>query len=81
VALVLTDSAGRPVPGLRVETVLGRPATNREDMRVALHEVAPGRYTAQVPPLAAGSWLVALEARTDAEEPIYRTRRRLWFAP
>jgi nitrogen fixation protein FixH len=84
IALVLTDSAGRPVTGLKVETLLGRPATNREDMRVALREVAAGRYAAQTAPLAAGSWLVALEARADSadsEEPVYRKRRRLWFTP
>ncbi len=80
-ALVLKDSGEQPVAGLRVEIVLGRPATNREDVRVALREVAPGRYEAQTAPLAPGSWLVALEARTDAGEPIYRTRRRLWFSP
>jgi nitrogen fixation protein FixH len=82
VALVLKDSAGYPVTGLKVETVLGRPATNREDVRVALREVTPGRYEARTVPLAAGSWLVALEARAGgSEEPIYRLRRRLWFTP
>jgi nitrogen fixation protein FixH len=81
IALLLTDNAGQPITGLKVETVLGRPATNREDIRVALNEVAPGRYTAQVAPLGAGSWLVALEARADAGEPVYRLRRRLWFTP
>jgi nitrogen fixation protein FixH len=81
VALVLTDGAGQPVTGLKVETVLGRPATNRQDTRIALQEVAPGRYETHTAPLAAGSWVVALEARADAEEPIYRKRRRLWFSP
>jgi nitrogen fixation protein FixH len=83
VALVLTDSAGQPVTGLKVETVLGRPATNREDMRLALSEVAPGRYEAHAAPLAAGSWLVALDVRSGAGtgDPIYRLRRRLWFSP
>jgi nitrogen fixation protein FixH len=83
VALVLAESAGRPVSGLKVDMVLGRPATNREDIRVTLLEVAPGRYEAHTAPLAAGSWLVALEARADIDsaETIYRLRRRLWFPP
>jgi nitrogen fixation protein FixH len=83
IALALTDGAGRPVEGLKVETVLGRPATNRDDIRLGLIEVAPGRYEAHTAPLGAGSWLVALEARAaaGAEEPIYRSRRRLWFSP
>jgi nitrogen fixation protein FixH len=83
VALVLTDSAGRPVSGLKANTVLGRPATSREDIRIALREVAPGRYEGHTAPLAAGSWLVALEVRGDADagEPVYRKRSRLWFSP
>jgi nitrogen fixation protein FixH len=82
-SLVLTDRAGQPVSGLRIETVLGRPATNRDDVRMALIEVAPGRYEAHTAPLGAGSWLAALEARAaaDTEEPVYRLRRRLWFSP
>jgi nitrogen fixation protein FixH len=82
VALVLTDRAGQPVAGLKVDTVLGRPATDREDIRLALREAAPGRYEATTAALGAGNWLVALEARTaDAGEPVYRLRRRLWFTP
>ncbi len=83
VALVLTDSAGQPVCGLKVEAVLGRPATNRADLRLALSEVAPGRYRAQTAPPGPGSWLVTLEAHTGAGagEPVYRKRKRLWLTP
>jgi nitrogen fixation protein FixH len=81
VALLLKDSGERPVTSLKVDIVLGRPATTREDVRIALREVAPGRYEAQTAPLEPGSWLVALEARADAGEPVYRKRRRLWFSP
>jgi nitrogen fixation protein FixH len=79
--LVLKDSGGQPVTSLQVEIVLGRPTTNRQDRRIALSEIAPGRYTAQTGPLAPGSWLIALEARADAGEPVYRKRRRLWLSP
>ena len=81
VSLVLRDRSGQPVSGMTVETMLGRPATNREDKRVVLRETAPGHYAAQVAPLGAGSWLIALEVRADAQEPVYRSRRRLWFTP
>jgi nitrogen fixation protein FixH len=81
VTLVLTDKAGHPVSGLKVETMLGRPATNRQDIRVAMVEVAPGRYEARTSALAAGFWLVVLEARGATEEPIYRIRRRVWLTP
>jgi nitrogen fixation protein FixH len=83
VVLALTDSAGQAVTGLKVEAVLGRPATNRADIRFALDETAPGRYRAQTAPLEPGSWLVALEARrhAGATEPVYRKRKRLWLTP
>jgi nitrogen fixation protein FixH len=82
VALALADGEGRPVTGLKV-VVLGRPSTNRLDFKLDLREAAPGHYEAQGAPLAEGSWLLALEARTDtrAEDPIYRVRRRLWLKP
>jgi nitrogen fixation protein FixH len=81
VALVVADKTGQPVSGLKVETVLGRPATNREDIRTALVEVAPGRYEAHVAALGAGFWLIALEARRDSEASLYRIRRRVWLTP
>jgi len=81
VALLLTDGAGQPVSGLKIETVLGRPATNRQDLRAAMVEVAAGHYEAGIAALDAGAWLVSLEARRDSEDPIYRIRRRVWLRP
>jgi len=83
VGVVLADSGGRPVSGLKIDAVLGRPATNRHDVRLTLAEAAPGRYEAQTAPLAEGAWLIALDARTDsnAEDPVYRSQRRLWLKP
>jgi nitrogen fixation protein FixH len=79
-ALAARDS--RPVGGLRVQGVLGRAATNRHDIDLAFVETAPGQYEAQGPELAAGSWLIALEARTaEGAQPTYRLRRRLWLKP
>jgi nitrogen fixation protein FixH len=82
VAIVLADGGGRPVSGLKIEAVLGRPASNRHDVRLTFAEATPGRYEARTAPLAEGAWLVALEARADSgEEPVYRSRRRLWLKP
>jgi nitrogen fixation protein FixH len=82
VTLALAKPDGRAVPGLKVEGVLGRPATNRYDIKLALVETAPGRYEAQTGTIAEGSWLIALEARAQAgAEPVYRSRRRLWLKP
>jgi nitrogen fixation protein FixH len=80
VALALVERDGRAVRGMQVEGVLGRPATNRFDVKLALTETAPGRYEAQTGEIAEGSWLVTLEVRTPTgAEPIYRARRRLWL--
>jgi nitrogen fixation protein FixH len=80
--LALAERDSRPVTGLRVLGVLGRAATSRNDVDLALVETAPGQYEAQGPALAAGSWLVALEARSaEGAQPIYRLRRRLWLKP
>ena len=73
---------GGAVRGLKIEGVLGRPATNRQDIKLTLVEREPGRYEVQAGNIAAGSWLIALEAREGAgADPIYRTRRRLWIKP
>jgi nitrogen fixation protein FixH len=83
--LTLTDKAGQPVVGLKVETVLGRPATNRQDIRTAMVEVSPGRYEAHTAALDAGAWLISVEARDESGAasgaPTYRIRRRVWLTP
>src|SRR5262249_59629689 len=82
VGRALAGGDSRPVRGLRVQGVLGRAATNRHDIDLGFVETAPGQYEAQGPELAAGSWLIALEARTaEGAQPTYRLRRRLWFKP
>ncbi len=83
VRLKLAWPDGRPVDSLRIEGVLGRPSTNRHDVKLALAEKFPGSYEAELVPLAEGNWIVALEAFSGADpaEPIYRTRRRLWLKP
>jgi nitrogen fixation protein FixH len=82
VTLALAERDGRAVQGLRIEGVLGRPATNRFDVRFSLTETVPGRYEAEAAAVAEGSWVITLEARVQpGAEPIYRARRRLWLKP
>ena len=82
VRMALSDSDGRPVRGMRVAGVLGRPSTNRHDVVLQLIEGSPGQYEARTAPLAEGNWLVSLEVREhEAADPIYRTRRRIWLKP
>jgi nitrogen fixation protein FixH len=82
VRMLLSDPDGRPVRGMQVAGVLGRPSTNRYDVVLQFVEGAPGQYEAHTAPLAEGNWLVSLDVRAqDAEDPIYRTRRHIWLKP
>jgi nitrogen fixation protein FixH len=83
VDFALSEADGRPVRGLRIKGVLGRPSTNRLDQQLALTETAPGRYEAEATALAEGNWIITLEAfaSPEAPEPVYRARSRLWLKP
>ena len=82
VSLTLTEVNGIGVGRLEVAGVLGRPSTNRYDIKLDLSEVGPARYAADAGALEPGSWLLALEARRPGDvEPVYRSRRRLWLEP
>jgi nitrogen fixation protein FixH len=83
ISLTVTQTDGQAVRGLKIEGVVGRPSTNRHDMRIALAEDSPGHYQARAAPLAEGNWIVTLDAFVDREndEPTYRMRRRIWLKP
>ena len=83
-SLVLADGAGFPVPGLTIAAGIGRPATDRFDTRLALSEIRPGTYEAEVPSLGEGNWIVDIEARQTKGTALvvaYRLKERLWLKP
>ena len=81
IVVTLAGRDGKPVGGASMDAQLGRPTTNRHDIKLDFSETAPGRYEAQAGALAEGNWTIAVEARTadGGTEPTYRTRRRLWL--
>jgi nitrogen fixation protein FixH len=81
--VTLTGRDGLPIRGALVNALVGRPSTNRHDIKADLRETGAGRYEIQTKALDDGSWMVALEVRTQdgGDEPIYRARRRLWLKP
>ncbi len=91
VKLVLADAGGHPVSGLLVKGGLGRPATTTQDRAFEFKESAPGTYLAQVGQLAAGNWILQIEAGARSEPSrgserpdgsvSYRLKRRLWLKP
>lgn len=81
--LRLTNRLGASVEGLIVKGTFGRPSTAQHDIKLALDEVQPGTYVAQIAPPEAGAWIVTLEARALAapDEIAHQMRRRLWLKP
>jgi nitrogen fixation protein FixH len=78
----LTSADGSLVRGLSVEAVVGRPTTNRQDVKLILQPQSDGSYAGSTPSLPPGTWLVAIEARQPGSaDPVFRTRRRLWITP
>jgi len=80
--LSVTDKAGAPVAGLRIEATVGRPSTIEFDRQLTFRETIPGTYAASSDPLAAGTWVASIEAYNVASaNPTYRGRNRLWLKP
>lgn len=82
VVLRLTDNAGKPVSGLHIKGVLGRPSTNRHDIALSFSEIDTGRYAVDVGAIEPGSWMVNIEAawpRGENSDPVFRARKRLWL--
>jgi nitrogen fixation protein FixH len=83
VSVQIKDRAGSGVSALHVSSVLARPSTADSDNKLDLQEIGPGQFVANAGPLAEGTWILSIEARSSATdaEPIYRARRRLWLKP
>lgn len=81
-SITLTNAEGRPVSGLRITGTLGRPSTNQHDTSLQFSETQPGTYTAPFETLEPGAWLAGFDAiwpHSEAREPVYRARKRLWL--
>jgi nitrogen fixation protein FixH len=75
------DREEAPVTGLSIEAALSRPATAQKDQVVGLIEAEPGVYAAEVK-LAPGLWVISVAPTeaSDASEPVYRLKHRLFVA-
>ena len=80
----IATAGATPVTGLLILANVGRPSTRNFDSTVTLRETSPGRYSASIAHVDAGSWLVTFEARQgppENERVVYRAKRRLWLKP
>jgi len=72
----VTDGHGRPLRGARAWVVVGRPATTRDDRRIALSP-DPAGYAATFA-LAPGAWTVTFTVARDGGQ---QERALRWTAP
>ncbi len=56
--LGLSDGKSRPVTGLQIKAVVGRPVTDKEDRALSLKEEAGGVYAAEID-LPPGQWVIS----------------------
>lgn len=79
--LKVTDKAGAPVAGLRVQGRLMRPATDSFDRPLdGFEEHAGGIYLGRPKKLEQGSWIADLVLTAPDGIP-FRLRERLWLKP
>lgn len=81
--VALRDKENSAVAGKKLVATVGRPATNRYDVKLDLAETTPGIYEVALPDAAGGTWIVELGAYDDASsnDPVYQARRRAWIGP
>jgi nitrogen fixation protein FixH len=79
ISLQLRDRQDQPVRGLKLGGSVGRPATDRQDVRFAFNEAEPGIYVAELD-LAPGQWVMQLQSGEVARGgiPAYRLKQRLF---
>ena len=77
-SLGLTDAKSRPVTGLQIEAVVGRPVTDKEDHALSLKEEASGVYSAEIE-LPPGQWVISAATPDEPSSgaPAYQLRQRL----
>jgi nitrogen fixation protein FixH len=74
--VTISGRDGAPVTGLSVTAIAGRPASDRDDMRLELAATAQG-YTAPLA-LAPGTWQVAITG-TDASGNSFQSTARFYI--
>jgi nitrogen fixation protein FixH len=80
VRVMASDSAGRPLGGLKVDATFERPATETGRRLTSLKEVGPGVYEAPGLDIA-GAWDVTVTL-TDPDGHAFEAQRRLlWPSP
>lgn len=80
VSATLADAAGTPLRGRDLTARLERPTDKRQDVTVALAEVAAGTYAARMEALPAGQWDLVVEV-AGPDGTALRRRHRVVLEP
>ncbi len=80
VEVVARDAGDAPLSGLAVTATLRRPASPEAPLVVVLQEGESGRYQAMVKDLAAGNWILDLEALGGQDGAAFKSRNRLYLS-
>ncbi len=83
IELTLLSEGGTPIRGIEIEARVGRPSTDKFDADLKFVAQGEGRYVADAASLAAGNWIVTLQASdsvNSADAPKYRLKERLWLS-
>lgn len=74
--ILVRDAAGAPVSGLAVTARLESPMSESSDRLATLAEGETGRYRGAVDALAAGNWLLVIDA-LKGEERVFHSENRV----
>lgn len=80
VEVVAKDKAGNPLVGLLVTARLIRPASPEAARVLVLQEGELGRYGGTLSNLAAGRWILDLDARKGDDTATFRSRNRIFLS-
>ncbi len=82
--VALRGRDGNPLSHIELTATVGRPTTEGFDKALQFAATTDGVYEASLGELAAGSWVLSLEAKRRTQlgsVDTFRVRRRLWLKP
>ncbi|WP_417766761.1 FixH family protein [Stappia sp.] len=79
ISVTARDAAGAPLTGLVVTAELLRPASPDPARFVSLQEGEAGKYSGRIDAVAAGRWILDLDARSGGEGERFLSRNRIFL--
>jgi len=77
IVVTLADRSGAPLSGVRLSGMLRHPMDEERDHAIVFEAMGSGRYVGRVAHAGAGSWDVAVTARSGHDP--FEAKRRIWL--